>query len=49
MSLRENCIDADGFRIRYMEAGDGPVLVCMHGAGGLRLSHGPSCWRSITV
>ncbi len=37
-SFREAFIDADGFRIRYLEAGDGPVLICMHGGGGLRLS-----------
>jgi pimeloyl-ACP methyl ester carboxylesterase len=30
--------DADGFHIRYVEAGDGPALVCLHGGGGLRLS-----------
>ncbi len=32
-------VHADGFDIRYLEAGDGPPLVCFHGAGGLRLSH----------
>jgi pimeloyl-ACP methyl ester carboxylesterase len=31
-------VDADGFDIRYAEAGEGPVLVCFHGAGGLRIS-----------
>jgi pimeloyl-ACP methyl ester carboxylesterase len=36
----ERYLDADGFRIRYQEAGDGPVLICLHGAGGLRLSLG---------
>jgi pimeloyl-ACP methyl ester carboxylesterase len=36
--FREHHIEADGFRIRYMEAGDGPPLVHLHGAGGLRLS-----------
>ena len=36
----ERFVDADGFRIRYLEAGSGPVLVCLHGAGGLRLSRG---------
>ena len=40
MSFREGFVEADGFRIRYMEAGDGPVLVHLHGAGGLRLSRG---------
>jgi pimeloyl-ACP methyl ester carboxylesterase len=33
-------IQADGFAIRYAEAGEGPALVCFHGAGGLRLSPG---------
>jgi pimeloyl-ACP methyl ester carboxylesterase len=33
-------VRADGFHIRYAEAGEGPVLVCFHGAGGLRLSPG---------
>src|SRR5580658_4786913 len=36
--FRENHVEADGFRIRYMEAGDGPPLVHLHGAGGLRLN-----------
>jgi pimeloyl-ACP methyl ester carboxylesterase len=40
MSFVERFVDADGFRIRYLEAGDGPPLVCFHGAGGLRLSRG---------
>jgi pimeloyl-ACP methyl ester carboxylesterase len=34
----EGYIAADGFRIRYQEAGHGEPLVCLHGAGGLRLS-----------
>jgi pimeloyl-ACP methyl ester carboxylesterase len=34
----ESSIEADGFRIRYQEAGQGEPLVCLHGAGGLRLS-----------
>jgi pimeloyl-ACP methyl ester carboxylesterase len=38
MSFTEKFVEADGFRIRYMEAGEGPVLVHLHGAGGLRLS-----------
>ena len=36
--FREHHVDADGFRIRYMAAGDGPPLVHLHGAGGLRLN-----------
>ena len=40
MSFREHFIEADGFRIRYLEAGDGPALVHLHGAGGLRLHRG---------
>lgn len=31
-------VEADGFRIRYQEAGSGAPLVCLHGGGGLRLS-----------
>jgi pimeloyl-ACP methyl ester carboxylesterase len=34
----EGFVEADGFRIRYMIAGDGPVLAHLHGAGGLRLT-----------
>jgi pimeloyl-ACP methyl ester carboxylesterase len=33
----ERHVDADGFRIRYLEAGQGPPLVHLHGAGGPRL------------
>ena len=36
--FREAFVEADGFRIRYAEAGDGPPLVHLHGAGGLRIS-----------
>jgi pimeloyl-ACP methyl ester carboxylesterase len=36
--FREGFVEADGFRIRYMEAGKGPALVHLHGAGGLGLT-----------
>jgi|SRR5579863_1586608 len=36
--FRERHIAADGFRIRYLEAGEGPPLIHLHGAGGLRLN-----------
>ena len=39
MKFAEHTLQADGFEIRYFEAGDGPPLVWMHGAGGLRLMH----------
>jgi pimeloyl-ACP methyl ester carboxylesterase len=39
-SFREGFVEADGFRIRYMEAGQGPPLVHLHGAGGMRLTPG---------
>jgi pimeloyl-ACP methyl ester carboxylesterase len=39
-AFREGHVAVDGFRIRYMEAGDGPPLVHLHGAGGLRLTPG---------
>ena len=34
----EKFVEADGFRIRYRETGQGNPLVCLHGGGGLRLS-----------
>jgi pimeloyl-ACP methyl ester carboxylesterase len=39
-AFREGHIEADGFRIRYMAAGQGAPLVHLHGAGGLRLTRG---------
>jgi pimeloyl-ACP methyl ester carboxylesterase len=36
--FEERFVNADGFEIRYLEAGQGSPLVCFHGAGGLRLS-----------
>ena len=36
--FREGWVAADGFRIRYLEAGEGSALVHLHGAGGLRLT-----------
>ena len=37
-AFREGYVEADGFRIRYMESGQGIALVHLHGAGGLRLT-----------
>jgi len=37
-AFSEGHVEADGFRIRYMEAGEGTPLVHFHGAGGLRLT-----------
>lgn len=34
----EGHVEADGFRIRYCEAGQGAPLIHLHGAGGLRLT-----------
>ena len=34
----EGFVEADGFRIRYVEAGRGDPIVCLHGGGGLRLT-----------
>ena len=36
----EKHVEVDDFRIRYLEAGEGPPLVHLHGAGGLRLTPG---------
>lgn len=38
MAFTEGFVEADGFRIRYMAAGDGAPLVHLHGAGGMRLT-----------
>src|SRR5215467_12558902 len=38
LAIRDGSVDADGFRIRYQEAGEGPPLVHLHGARGLRLT-----------
>lgn len=40
MSFVERTVSAGGFKVRYLEDGDGPPLVCLHGAGGLRVSRG---------
>jgi pimeloyl-ACP methyl ester carboxylesterase len=39
-AFKEGHVEADRFRIRYMEAGHGVPLVHLHGAGGLRLTPG---------
>ena len=39
-AFREGTVEADGFRIRFMEAGEGAPLVHLHGTGGLRLTRG---------
>ncbi|MBV9376257.1 MAG: alpha/beta fold hydrolase [Alphaproteobacteria bacterium] len=38
--FREGWVEADGFRIRYMEAGQGKPLIHLHGASGMRLTRG---------
>ena len=38
MAFSEGFVEADGFRIRYMQAGQGAPLVHLHGAGGLRMT-----------
>src|ERR1041384_6240709 len=35
--FREKFVDADGFHIRYLEAGHGEPIIHFHGAGGLHL------------
>jgi len=39
-AFREDYVEADGVRIRYMEVGQGTPLVHLLGAGGLRLTRG---------
>ncbi len=38
MAFSEGFVEADGFRIRFMAAGDGAPLVHLHGAGGMRMT-----------
>jgi pimeloyl-ACP methyl ester carboxylesterase len=38
VAFSEGFVEADGFRIRYLEAGRGTPLVHLHGAGGPRLT-----------
>jgi pimeloyl-ACP methyl ester carboxylesterase len=38
VTFTEHHVEADGFEIRYLEAGGGPPLVSLHGAAGLRLT-----------
>jgi pimeloyl-ACP methyl ester carboxylesterase len=38
MAFSEHYVEADGFRIRYLEAGQGEPLVWFHGGGGLQLN-----------
>lgn len=38
MTFKEGCVETDGLRIRYMEAGQGVPLVLLHEAGGLDLT-----------
>jgi pimeloyl-ACP methyl ester carboxylesterase len=40
VAFREGFVEADGFHIRYLEAGQGAPLVHLHGAGGMRLTPG---------
>jgi pimeloyl-ACP methyl ester carboxylesterase len=40
VAFEERFVSADGFQIRYLEAGDGSPMVCLHGAGGPRISPG---------
>jgi pimeloyl-ACP methyl ester carboxylesterase len=37
-AFAEAYVEADGFRIRYLEAGTGQPLVAVHGAGGVHLT-----------
>ena len=37
-AFTEGFVEADGFRIRYMAAGEGTPLIHLHGAGGMRMT-----------
>ena len=38
MNFQEGHVEADGFRIRYLEAGQGEPLIWFHGGGGLQIN-----------
>jgi pimeloyl-ACP methyl ester carboxylesterase len=40
VEFTEGYVEADGFRIRYLEAGQGRPVAWLHGAGGLHLKNG---------
>jgi pimeloyl-ACP methyl ester carboxylesterase len=40
VEFAERSVEADGFHIRYLEAGHGRPVVWLHGAGGLQLKNG---------
>src|SRR5215472_521599 len=40
VTFTEAYVEADGFRVRCLEAGEGDPLLCLHGGGGLRLYRG---------
>src|SRR5690348_14180978 len=40
VDFAERYVESDGFRIRYLEAGQGQPVVWLHGAGGLQLNNG---------
>ena len=44
-AFTEGFVEADGFRIRYLAAGEGTPLVHLHGAGGLHVTHGHELLR----
>jgi pimeloyl-ACP methyl ester carboxylesterase len=52
-AFTEGYVEADGFRVRYLEAGHGRPLVYLHGAGGLHLSRAHDLlaarWRVIAL
>jgi pimeloyl-ACP methyl ester carboxylesterase len=44
-AFTEHFVEVDGFRIRFMQAGEGTPLVHLHGAGGPRLTRGHDLLR----
>jgi len=39
-AFKEGVVEADGFRIRFMSAGEGTALIHLHASGGMRLTPG---------
>ena len=49
VAFREAFADADGFHIRYLQAGTGDPVLRIHGAAGLDLTLSDALWHRSTA
>src|SRR6266581_3160042 len=45
MTMREGRVRANGLEFAYLEAGDGPLALCLHGSSPTRPGRGDTCCR----